>query len=62
MNYDAKIINFIAKLVYNPQFGAREIRRFITDHIEDQIAEKIIMQPKTTTITLGIVKNELIVK
>ncbi len=60
--YDTKVLNFIAKFVYNPQFWAREIRRFITDQVEDQIAEKIIMNPKTTSVTLEIVKNELKVK
>lgn len=40
--YDNKIINKIAKEVYNPEFGAREIRRYITDIIEDQIAEQIL--------------------
>ncbi len=42
IDYDNKVINAIAKEVYNPEFGAREIRRFITNMIEDQIAEMIL--------------------
>ena len=62
LNFDAKIINFIAKTVYNPDFWAREIRRFITDQIEDTIAEKVIMSPQVKEFTLSIIKNELVVK
>lgn len=27
--YDTKVLNFITKTVYNPEFGAREVRRYI---------------------------------
>ncbi len=62
LDYDTKILNFITKQVYNPQFGAREIRRFITDHIEDAIAESIITSPSHTDFKITIEKEELKVK
>lgn len=52
--YDAKVITSIAKEVYNPEFGAREIRRFITGTIEDSIAEKILLSPTKTDFTLSV--------
>ncbi|MDR0771823.1 MAG: hypothetical protein LBF15_01900 [Candidatus Peribacteria bacterium] len=46
LKYDAKVLNFITKDVYNPDFGAREVRRYIVDAIEDFIAEKMITTNK----------------
>jgi ATP-dependent Clp protease ATP-binding subunit ClpA len=62
LKFDNKVINFIAKTVYNPDFWAREIRRYITDQIEDVIAEKVIMSSHVKDFTLTIEKNELIVQ
>lgn len=62
LKFDNKVINFIAKTVYNPDFWAREIRRFITDQIEDVIAEKVIMSSQIKDFTITVEKNELIVK
>lgn len=59
IEYDAKVLNFIAKKVYNPDFWAREIRRFITEQIEDKIAEHIILWNKKTDFTLKVVKDEI---
>ncbi|MFA5916640.1 MAG: ATP-dependent Clp protease ATP-binding subunit [Candidatus Gracilibacteria bacterium] len=61
--YDIKIINSITKKVYNPEFGAREVRRFIINNIEDQIAEILIGGTKKTDIfELIIEKDKIIVK
>jgi len=62
LSYDAKLINTIAKQVYNPEFGAREIRRFITDVIEDQIAEKILLNAKKDSFILEAQKEKITVK
>ena len=59
--FDNKTINFIAKTVYNPDFWAREIRRFITDNIEDTIAEKVILNPNKKDFSSTVEKNTLIV-
>jgi len=42
LKYDKKIISFIAREVYNPEYGAREVKRYITDKIEDKIATNLI--------------------
>lgn len=62
IQFDTKVINLIAKDVYNPEFGAREIRRYITDMIEDQIAEKILMSSQKKKFDIGTLKSELVVK
>lgn len=60
--YDKKVINFITKKVYNPEFWAREVKRYIIENIEDIIATNLIFWKKSDTITLLVNKNELTVK
>ncbi len=62
LQYDNKVLNFITKQVYNPEYGAREIRRYISDNIEDMIAEKMITEKKREKYELVVEKNELKVK
>jgi ATP-dependent Clp protease ATP-binding subunit ClpC len=62
LKYDTKVINFITKIVYNPDFWAREVRRFINDNIEDSIAEQIIHNQKKKNFQITIEKNEIIVQ
>ncbi|MBW7955070.1 ATP-dependent Clp protease ATP-binding subunit [Candidatus Gracilibacteria bacterium] len=60
--YDKKVINFIAKATFNPEYGAREIKRYIVDNIEDKIAQNLLSSKSYDTLTLDILKNEIIVK
>lgn len=60
--YDTKTINFITKKVYNPDFWAREVRRYIIDNIEDLIAEKIINSKWNQNFNLSFGKDNLIIK
>ncbi len=62
INYDAKIINFITKDVYNPDFWAREVRRYLVDKIEDLIAEKIISWKNQTEFNVNIEKQNIVIK
>jgi len=62
LTYDPKIINHIAKKVYNPDFWAREVRRYITDNIEDIIAEKIINNSNKKDFNISLEKQELNIK
>nr|MDD3719930.1 ATP-dependent Clp protease ATP-binding subunit [Candidatus Gracilibacteria bacterium] len=60
--YDTRVLNAITKKVYNPDFGAREVRRFIINSIEDKIAEMIINNTKKTNLfELKVEKDEVIV-
>ncbi len=40
--YDDRAVDHILKETYNPQYGARPVRRYIQDHIEDTVASLII--------------------
>lgn len=62
LKIDTKVYNFITKQVYNPEFWAREVRRYISDNIEDVIAEKIINGVKKANYEITIDKDKLIIK
>ncbi len=62
LHYDTRVISAIAKEVYNPEFGAREIRRYLTNTIEDAIAEKILMSSQKKDFTLSAWKTGIEVK
>ena len=52
--YDAKAINYILKSTYNPEYGARPVRRYIQDRIEDVIADMMIsVSKKKTALSLS---------
>jgi len=62
LTYDSKVVTRIARDVYNPEFWAREIRRYLTDNIEDQIAEQILSSDSKKKFTLSATKDWIIVK
>ncbi|MGE4443627.1 MAG: ATP-dependent Clp protease ATP-binding subunit [Candidatus Altimarinota bacterium] len=62
LKYDKKVINHIAKSVYNPEYGAREVKRYIIEKIEDKIAQNLIYGKVSDTITLGLDKKEIVIK
>ena len=59
LTYSVRLLSYITKSVYNPEFWAREVRRYLTDNIEDIIAEKIINSPSKKTFEIIIEKWEL---
>jgi ATP-dependent Clp protease ATP-binding subunit ClpC len=62
LSFDNKTLNHVTKVVYNPDFWAREIRRYITDNIEDIIAEKVIHSSNVKTFEVTVEKNEIVIK
>ncbi len=62
LEYNSSVINFITKKVYNPTFWAREVRRYIIDNIEDNIAEKIINNRNKKIFKLETNKDKIIIK
>lgn len=62
LEYDTKTAALILKETYNPEFGARPVRRYIQDNIEDAIADRIIQGKKSPLITVTASKGKLIVK
>lgn len=58
LEYDTKVVSLIAKQTYDPAYGARPIRRFIQEKIEDPIAERLIVKKKPGTISITVSKGE----
>lgn len=62
LHFGPKIIDFIAKTSYEPEFGARPIRRTIIKYIEEPISVTIIKNPNLNEITLTIKNKKIIIK
>lgn len=56
LEYDTKATALILKETYNPEFGARPVRRYIQDKIEDAIADRIIQGKKSHTVKVTALK------
>lgn len=54
------VLNHISKKVFNPEYGAREVKRYIQDFLEDEIASILIYNPKCVKIELSLKKWEII--
>ncbi|TPE58104.1 AAA family ATPase [[Mycoplasma] falconis] len=57
LNFQDKLIQYIAKNAYDPAFGARPIRRYIQKHIENKLAiaiiEETIKEGDVVSVTLN---------
>lgn len=51
--YDTKAMNHILTETYNPEYGARPVRRFIQDAIEDVVADMMIRDNKKKRVTVS---------
>ena len=59
MGYDQKVIEMILEKTFNPQYGARPVRRFIQDHIEDKIADAMVDNPKRKNMRLVVKEKNI---
>lgn len=57
--YDAKAVNLILSETYNPVYGARPIRRYIQDKIEDAVAENMLNHRSKKHVDISAQKKEL---
>lgn len=62
LDISAKAIEFIVNKGFNPEYGAREIRRTIDKYITKPIAQLLITNKKTTKIDISIKDSKLIFK
>ncbi len=59
--YDTKAVSLILKSTYNPEYGARPVRRYIQDKVEDVIADMMIAGgKKKTNLVLSSKGDELL--
>lgn len=49
-SWSKKVVNRISKDTYNPEFGARPVRRYIQTHLEDAIAEEMLGKKRTSVV------------
>ena len=57
--FDTKATNVILEKTYNPEYGARPVRRFIQDSIEDIIANHMLEKKKEKILHISASKKEL---
>jgi ATP-dependent Clp protease ATP-binding subunit ClpC len=55
LQFDASLIDYLAEKGYQPEYGARELRRQIKSEVENQLAREILQGsiPEGSTITVG---------
>ncbi|PFG03188.1 ATP-dependent Clp protease ATP-binding subunit [Bacillus sp. es.036] len=51
----------LAVLGYNPQFGARPLRRVIEEHVEDGIADLLVDEGSIKSVAVEIVEDKIVV-
>lgn len=59
LTYDAKAVTHIIAETYNPEYGARPVRRYIQDKIEDVIADAMVDKKSKKTVSLSVAKKSL---
>lgn len=59
ISFDKKAISTITDATYTPEFGARPVRRYIQDFIEDKIADHIVFHPKNKIVSVSSDKDWL---
>lgn len=59
LSYDTKVPTHIVSKAYNPEDGARPVRRYIQDSIEDRIADAMVEKRVKKSVSLTIEKGEL---
>lgn len=57
LEWAAPVVDRILKDTYNPEFGARPVRRYIQTKIEDEIADRMIGK-KVTSVKVTNAKKE----
>jgi ATP-dependent Clp protease ATP-binding subunit ClpA len=59
LSYDARVVTHIVEETFNPEYGARPVRRYIQEMIEDPIADAMVERKIKKTVRLSLVKKAL---
>lgn len=59
LNYEDKVLDFIVQKAYKPEFGARELRRFIQKNIENEISSLILRNEELKEVKIKLENNNL---
>ncbi len=60
LEYDSKAVNHIVAETYNPEYGARPVRRYIQDQIEDALADAMIEKKSKSHVQISVSRKKLI--
>jgi ATP-dependent Clp protease ATP-binding subunit ClpC len=58
-SYDPKVLAHIVAETYNPEYGARPVRRYIQDEIEDVVADAMVEKKAKKSVALSVEKKKL---
>ena len=63
VNFSPQVVSFLAKVGYDPQFGARPLQRAIADQIEAKISQSILegKLQRGTTATISIQNEQVVI-
>ncbi len=59
LGYDSKAVNHIVAETYNPEYGARPVRRYIQDQIEDVVADAMLEKKSKSYVQISVTRNKL---
>lgn len=59
LEYDEKVLDFIVEKSFRPEFGARELRRFIQRNIENKISSFLLRNEKVKKLKIFVDKDSL---
>lgn len=62
LQFTDDVLDFIATKAYNPQFGAREIRRFIQKNVENQVSSSMLRNENIKKLEIVIDGEKIVVK
>ncbi len=60
VTYSPDLIDFVYEQSYNPEFGARPIKRFVQDHIETKIAYHML-EHDNSNLNIVLVDNQIVI-
>lgn len=61
LNFTDKVIDFIADKGFEPEFGARPMKRAMKQYLTAPISRYILQHPQTKTITADVIDNAIII-
>lgn len=61
IDYDDELVDYLYQHSYNPEFGARPIKRYIQDHIENAIAY-FMLENDTKAMRIMVENDKIVVK
>jgi ATP-dependent Clp protease ATP-binding subunit ClpC len=61
LTYDEKLLDLIIEKAYSPEFGAREIRRFIQRNIENRISSELLRRENVRKLELDVKDGEIVI-